>query len=86
MSKTEVTTTSKATTTTTTTRTTTTTTTITTTTATTTTESPTVTRRFFECVDLHNGAAAYWKYEYEVPASCYSKFFNLIYINETMKH
>ena len=58
MSKTEVTTTTS-----------TTTTTVTTVTTTTT----TVRKRFFECTDLFNGAAAYWKYEYEIPDSCWSK-------------
>ena len=67
MSKTEVTTTTSTTTTTTSTTT-------TTVTTTTTTEAPTVRKRFFECTDLFNGAAAYWKYEYEIPDSCWSKF------------
>ena len=67
MSKTEVTTTTSTTTTTTSTTT-------TTVTTTTTTEASTVRKRFFECTDLFNGAAAYWKYEFEIPESCWSKF------------
>ena len=36
--------------------------------------------REMECVSWMDGSAAYWKYEYEVPAYCYSKilFENLL--------
>ena len=37
-------------------------------------EADALTTRQIECVNLWDGVKGYWKYDFEIPTSCYSKY------------
>ena len=39
-------------------------------------------KRDVHCVSWHPGISAYWQYKLEVPVSCWSKFYKIVYKNK----